>query len=169
MTFEDHDDDWWWTYIHSAARHINTTNRVVPFWKLEVFHRYGELSAANFHFMLPYCLFNSSYQVQDQQWNRNRLSEPVANFTEGDRLEWTAAERWLLRNNLNTTYPVASCSTNGYPVAEPPGLGSEKPPWSKLILSYHFARAHNLRDRNTRWKYTALLSSTHDRYRSVSQ
>jgi hypothetical protein len=66
-----------------------------------ILHRYSELSAANFHFMLPYCLLSSSYQVRDQQWYRN-LFEPVANFTERERLEWTAAMRWFVRVNLNT-------------------------------------------------------------------
>jgi len=104
-----------------------------------ILHRYGELSAANFHFMLPYCLFHSYYQVQCQQWNRNRLFEPVANFTEGDRFEWTATE-WFVRNkpNTRTLMPrvpqVATLLVN-------PGFGSEKPPKSKLILFCYFIRS----------------------------
>jgi len=134
-------------------------------------HRYGELSAANFHFVLPYCLFNPYCQVQYQQWNRNRLSltsQKVTGFfffcLSGQRRSddswgiiqihvpwclvfhkwlpccWTWASAARSRLGANEYYPVTS-----------------------------FARAHNLRDRNTWWKYTALLSPTHYRSRSLGQ
>jgi len=115
------------TYYHDKPRctAVKTSGYIL--------HRYGELSAAKFHFLLPYCLFNSYCQLQYHQWNRNRLFEPVANFTEGDRFEWTATEWWFVMNNPNTRTlmprvpQVATLLVNL-------GLGSEKPPWSKAIL-----------------------------------